>query len=291
MLVKEIFEAIEFLDSGVELSERQKRLLEQGSSMDGMQPKDFLDISGCPYIVKFPYKNSMDDKAVNEFVGMALAKECDIEAPNVLLVPLDQNRHALAVQRFDIDGDAVFPLMSAASVMGFRDKDDGKKSYIELAKTIVIMSSQPEQDCLSLFKRMVLNIMISNKDDHIYNHAFIRVSDKWKLSPVYDVVCGEGMKRDHSMVIGSNGRQGTLTNAISMCSAFGLSSENAKLVIGEMIDVVSDWKLLALRNGLNVQQVKSVEWSILHQDIFRGYENQAKQLADPKIDDSQSPSF
>jgi serine/threonine-protein kinase HipA len=273
MSLEEMFDAINAFASGVELNERQKRLLEQGSSMDGMQPKDFFDIDRVRCIVKFPYKNNMDDKAANEFVGMLLAKECGIETPNISLIQLKE-KHAFAVQRFDVDGSRVFPLMSAASAMGFRDKDDYKKSYIELAKTIVTMSSNPQQDCLSLFKRMVLNVMISNKDDHIYNHAFVKKESGWQLSPVYDVVCGEGMKREHSMAIGAFGRIGSLANALTGCEFFGLSDQDAKTIIDDMIDIVSNWKSLAINNGLSEQQIKGIDWAILHKDIFSGYKKE-----------------
>lgn len=80
------------------------------------------------------------------------------------------------------------------------------------------------------------------------------------------------MKRDHSMVIGSHGRTGTLNNALSMCHAFGLTQQDAKSIIDDMIDIVSDWKSLAISKGLTEQQVKAIDWSILHQDIFAGYD-------------------
>lgn len=271
MSLEELYDAVNAFASGEVLNDRQRRLLEQGSSMDGMQPKDFFNVDGVRSIIKFPYKNSFDDKAANELVGMMLAKECGIATPNFSIIKVKE-KNAFAVERFDVDLNHVFPLMSAASAMGVREKDDYKKSYIELAKTIVAISSKPQEDCVSLFRRMVLNIMVSNKDDHIYNHAFIRKDDDWQLSPAYDVVCGEGMKRDHSMVIGSHGRTGTLNNALSMCHAFGLTQQDAKSIIDDMIDIVSDWKSLAISKGLTEQQVKAIDWSILHQDIFAGYE-------------------
>jgi serine/threonine-protein kinase HipA len=272
MSLQDIFDAVQLFESGGQLNERQRLLLEQGSSMDGMQPKDFFRIHGKPCIVKFPFKNSKDNKAANEWIGMTLATACGIVAPNTSIVPLMPERFALAVERFDIDNGSIYPLMSAASAMGFREQDDYKKSYIELAKTIIAMSVNPKEDCISLFKRMALNVMISNKDDHIYNHAFIKKDNGWRLSPAYDVVCGEGMKRDHAMVIGVNGRAGTLVNVLSACAFFGLSLSDAQWIIDDMLGVVSDWKVRVKNNGLTEQEINGIAWAILHNDIFAGYE-------------------
>lgn len=42
-------------------------------------------------------------------------------------------------------------------------------------------------DAAHLWRRMVFNILISNTDDHLRNHGFLREPGGWRLSPAYDL--------------------------------------------------------------------------------------------------------
>lgn len=123
------------------------------------------------------------------------------------MISLGNGKQGLAVKRFDIDDKNCYPLMSVASAMGFAEGESFKRDYRYVAQTLVRMSGEFQDDCVSLLKRMALNVMISNKDDHIFNQAMIMKNDQWRLSPVYDVVCGEGNRREHAMVLGNMGSE------------------------------------------------------------------------------------
>jgi len=266
--LEEIYAAILAMEDGGVLTERQALVLAQGSSMDGMRPKGFTVIDGQSWIVKFPSKNDYDNKAINELIGMRLAHACGIDTPDVKLLPLTPQKYAVAVKRFDTDGLNIFPLMSAASAMGYADRESEKKDYRWFAQTLIRLSSDPLADCESLFRRMVLNIMISNKDDHIYNQAMNLKNGKWQLSPVYDVVCGEGNRRNHAMAIGDRGTDGDLANALTSAGDFGFNDQQATTIINEMIDIVSGWKDIVC-DEVDTIEAKKIEWAILHPDIFR----------------------
>jgi len=47
-----------------------------------------------------------------------LTQACGIETPEVKLIALGDKKSAIAIKRFDTDGERIFPLMSAASAMG-----------------------------------------------------------------------------------------------------------------------------------------------------------------------------
>jgi serine/threonine-protein kinase HipA len=270
--IDDVYEAIMAMEHGAPLTEQQARLLAQGSSMDGMRPKVFSKLDGKSWILKFPSKNDYDNKSVNEFIGMHLAYACGIDTPKVKLISVGKNKQAIAIERFDSEGGNIFPLMSAASAMGYADQESDKKDYRWFAQTLIRLSGKPEADCESLFRRMALNVMISNKDDHIYNQAMLLKSGKWQLSPVYDVVCGEGNRRNHAMSIGSQGGNGNLSNVLSSAGSFGFTETQAIEIINEMIDTVSGWKKI-INDYLPYEEVKKIEWAILHQDIFQGYVN------------------
>jgi len=265
--LRDIYAAVNTLESGETLSDLQADMLAQGSSMDGMRPKSFVEMDAAPWIVKFPSKNDYDNKAVNELIGMRLAQACGIETPEVRLIALGDKKSAIAVKRFDTDGQRIFPLMSAATAMGYVEGEQHKKDYRYVAQILIRLSSAPQADCLSLFTRMALNVMISNRDDHIFNQALIMKNGRWQLSPVYDVVCGEGNRRSHAMAIGDMGATGNISNVLSAADSFGLEASHAKQVVDEVREVVSGWQQIAQESGATKRDIHSIAWAIAHVDV------------------------
>jgi serine/threonine-protein kinase HipA len=47
--------------------------------------------------------------------------------------------------------------------------------------------AEPKKDARELLRRMCLNALVSNIDDHPRNHALIAKDKDWKLSPAYDL--------------------------------------------------------------------------------------------------------
>lgn len=266
--LSDVYAAVNALESGAPLSDLQSEMLAQGSSMDGMRPKSFVSIEGESWIVKFPSKNDYDNKAVNELIGMRLAQACGIETPEVKLIALGDKKSALAIKRFDTDGQVIFPLMSAASAMGYADGEQIKKDYRYVAQSLIRLSSRPQEDCLSLYKRMALNVLISNRDDHIFNQALIMKNGRWQLSPVYDVVCGEGNSRNHALTIGEQGATGNVSNVLSAASSFGLNASQAKRVVDEVREVISGWREIAKENGVETGDAEKIAWAIAHADAL-----------------------
>jgi serine/threonine-protein kinase HipA len=200
---------------------------------------------------------------------MRLAQACGIETPEVRLIALGDNKSALAIKRFDTDGQAIFPLMSAASAIGYAEGEQIKKDYRYVAQALIRLSSRPQEDCLSLFKRLVLNVLIFNRDDHIFNQALLMKNGRWQLSPVYDVVCGEGNSRTHAMTIGEQGATGNLSNVLSAANSFGLNATHAKQVVDEVREVVSGWQEIAKVNGIETGDAQKIAWAIAHADALR----------------------
>jgi serine/threonine-protein kinase HipA len=290
--IDDINQSIVKLESGIPLTKAESLLVAQGSSMDGIRPKVFSSINNASWIIKFPSKNDLDNKAFNEAIGMRLAKACGIKTPEIKLIPLKNGKMAIAVKRFDIIGKKILPIMSTASLMGFTSEDGFKKDYREVAQALTRLSVNPINDCESLFKRMCINILISNRDDHIFNQALIGDIGSgivaWQLSPVFDVVCGEGNGRGHAMQIGKMGFAGTLENALSSSESFGISQERAKEIIENLIAKVSCWQNIAKELEAEIGQpldneCKNISWAILNNDVFKGF--------GAGISDAQVPSI
>jgi serine/threonine-protein kinase HipA len=71
-----------------------------------------------------------------------------------------------------------------------RDGDDASTgvSYLELARVLIEHGAETNADLRELWSRIVFNVLVSNADDHLRNHAFILVPGRgWRLSDAFDM--------------------------------------------------------------------------------------------------------
>jgi len=73
-------------------------------------------------------------------------------------------------------------------------------SYLDLVQAIETTgtSTQIAGNLEQLFRRVLFNILIGNRDDHLRNHGFLRTGDGWQLSPAFDV--NPNTDKDHHVL-------------------------------------------------------------------------------------------
>jgi serine/threonine-protein kinase HipA len=93
---------------------------------------------------------------------------------------------------------------------------------------------------------MVFNILVSNDDDHLRNHAFLYDATRkgWRLSPLYDVVPRPQVAQERMLhlAVGPQGRLATLDNALAGAGRFGLMPPAAALIIDRVARAVRSWR-------------------------------------------------
>ena len=115
-----------------------------------------------------------------------LAKNAGIDVPRhslalvndrpVLLLRALRPRHERSHSRFS----------SAMAALGASDHE--MHSYMDLVDFLRQHGARPRQDMHALWRRLVFNVLISNTDDHLRNHAFLHVPGlRLALSPAYDL--------------------------------------------------------------------------------------------------------
>ena len=101
--------------------------------------------------------------------------------------------------------------------------------------------------------RLVFNIFVSNDDDHLRNHAFVRDPRRggWQLSPLYDVVPRPGVAHERMLhlEVGDQGKLATLDNALSRFAAFTPSRARALEIIRRVWGEVRQWKTTFAAHG------------------------------------------
>jgi len=160
----------------------------------GARPKAvFKAGDGTNWIVKFRHIYDPSDIGKNEYLHMSTAQKCGISIPEIKLI----NDRYLAIKRFDIkDGRRIHTLTAAALLQSdFRRQSI---DYVNLLALTGYLTQDPKQ-VEQMFRRMVFNIVCTNRDDHAKNFSFLCEDGKWSLAPAYDITYSPaGTRGEHA---------------------------------------------------------------------------------------------
>jgi serine/threonine-protein kinase HipA len=229
-------------------------LIAPGSSLGGARPKaNILDEFGHLWIAKFPSGYDTKDMGAWEFVVSEMAKLSGITVSECRIQKFSSRHHTFLTKRFDRnDSGRRIHFASAMTLLGYTDganHADGV-SYLELAEWIMANCDNTDYNLEQLWRRIVVNVAVSNCDDHLRNHGFILTTRGWQLSPAYDInpdENGMGLKLN----ISENDNSLDFNLALSVASYFGLNNERAKDILDEIKSVVSGWQKIATRSGIS----------------------------------------
>ena len=134
-------------------------------------------------------------------------------------------------------------------------------SYADIAKALRRVGSNVKEDLVELYRRMVFNCMIGNRDDHLCNHGFLLEpgTGRYRLSPAFDLALHPGNPSLHPIAIGRQGRQPTLENVLSIAPTFGLKVEQARQICDQVADSVQSWRTVMIRHGVKSTDLEWVE--------------------------------
>jgi serine/threonine-protein kinase HipA len=265
-----LLQAAEAVEAGVPVPAQLMDLLGAGPSAGGARPKATVrDDEGGLWLAKFPARNDSFDVARAETCTLELARNCGLTVPEVRHCDVG-NRSVMLIRRFDRFWapagqypsagllhdtrpggqltESRVPFISGLTLVGCSEYDSPNKSYGDLAHAIRrhVHPEHIARDNEELFARMVFNIFVSNDDDHLRNHGFIRDPrvGGWQLSPLYDVVPRPGVayERRLHLHIGAEGKAATLDNALTHATAFFADRAAAIAVIRRVWSEVRQWK-------------------------------------------------
>ena len=252
MELEHLLEAADRVEEGLPVPAHLELFFTGAPSLGGARPKALLVCEGHQWIAKFPSRNDPFDVPVIERATLELARQAGLAVPPTRLETLSDGRNVMLIQRFDRGSQTEsFPkrhMVSALTALGVHEQDSAQMRYADIARAIEQLGSrgQIQADRTELFRRMVFNILVSNDDDHLRNHAFLYESESqgWRLSPLYDVVPRPSASHERflHLGVGPKGRASSLDNALSGCAQFGLSSAEAAALIDQIVLTVREWK-------------------------------------------------
>jgi len=118
---------------------------------------------------------------------------------------------------------------------------------------------------------MVFNILISNTDDHLRNHGFLRTRNGWRLSPAYDLnpMPTDVKPRIHALALNETDQDASLDTALAIAPYFRLSPPEALTIAKEVGAAVATWRETAAQHGLTARQLDRMASAFEHDDLAR----------------------
>ncbi|MDE3022640.1 MAG: type II toxin-antitoxin system HipA family toxin [Pseudomonadota bacterium] len=229
-------------------------LIAPGSSLGGARPKaNFEENDGSLWIAKFPAKNDTYDVGAWEFLTHRLAKMAKIHVPPAKVIQLAPKYHTFCVKRFD--RIETFRRMYASAMTMLERADGDPGSYLELAEFISNQGAKGsiEIDLVQLFRRVLFNVLVSNRDDHLRNHGFIRVTDGWRLSDAFDMNPNLN-KEDHALALDETGSEPDIEVVMTTAEFYRITQAHALDILTEVADAVSIWENVAKELGLSTEE-------------------------------------
>ena len=251
-----------------ETDEDLRLLFAPGSSLGGARPKASVRLKdGSLAIAKFPRRDDEINTVVWEKIALRLAGKAGIAVPAARLEDIS-GKPVLLVTRFDRDNGRRKPFLSAMSMLGAKDNET--RSYLEFVDVLRQHGAAPLEDMAALWRRIVFNILISNTDDHLRNHAFLYEGQNgWRLSPAYDLnpLPVDIKPRILTTAITEEDTTASLALAFEVAGYFEIADARAREIAAEVARAVSGWRAEAARHGIARQEIDRMASAFEHQDV------------------------
>jgi serine/threonine-protein kinase HipA len=152
----------------------------------------------------------------------------------------------------------------------FGARDNDTRSYMEMADALRQHGAVPKEDIPALRRRIVFNILISNTDDHLRNHAFIYEGTRgWRLAPAYDLnpVPVDIKPRVLTTAINEDDTTASLDLAFEVAPYFELKDVEARKIAANVARGVANWRREASRRSLSKAEIDRMASAFDHEDL------------------------
>lgn len=234
-----------------------RELLAPGSSLGGARPKaSVIDKAGNLCIAKFPKKDDNNNNVLWEAVALTLAEKAGLNVQRWELTTA-LGKAVLLLKRFDRTGGGQrIPFLSAMTMLNANDGESNEYSYLDLAEIIRTKGVNVTNDMKELWHRMLFSVLISNTDDHLRNHGFLRTdATGWQLSPLYDVNPSSDRTGNLQLNIDENSSTASVELVMSVAEYFRLNKAEAEKIFNQTRSAVAEWRDVAKALGIGAGEI------------------------------------
>ena len=251
-----------------ETEEDLQLIFAPGSSLGGARPKaSVVDQHGRLSIAKFPKESDEYSIETWEEIALRLANRAGIATPHHELLQV-AGRAVLLSRRFDRADGCRIPFLSAMALLGAKDGQTG--SYPEMVDALARHGSQAKKDARALYRRVAFNVLVSNVDDHLRNHGFLRIDRSgWTLSPAYDLNPVPADLKARVLTTNIDPEEATCSVDLLQASAeyFALSLPEARGILKEVAVATSSWRSVAKEVGASAKEIHRMDSAFEHESL------------------------
>jgi serine/threonine-protein kinase HipA len=252
------------VESGAALtSDEENRWLMQlvapGASLGGARPKaGYRDTDGSLWLAKFPGRDDGHDVGLWEYITYKLAVAAGVVMPPATLLDLSPRGHTFAVKRFDRRAGDRSCFASAHTLLDAEHSED--HSYLDIARIIEEGGAQGQitGDLHQLFRRVLFNVLIGNRDDHLRNHGFLRNQTGWALSPAYDINPNTASDT-HVLALDAADPTPSTEHVLGTAPYYQLSPERAAAIEADVRRAVGTWQTVARAQGAKRAEIEKMD--------------------------------
>lgn len=207
--------------------------MHRGGSPGGARPKIFTGYENKEWLVKFRAKYDPENIGDEEYRYSLLAKRCGVDMPPTRLF---EDKY-FGVERFDRSGHRKLHVVSVAGLLG-ADYRVPSIDYTHIFQAASVLT-RSIKELWKIYRLMVFNYLIGNKDDHAKNFSFIYADDTWRFAPAYDLLPSDGINGYRTTSI-NDSIEPTEDDLIAVASRAGLDKKQANDVLEQMTQTVRD---------------------------------------------------
>ena len=121
-------------------------------------------------------------------------------------------------------------------------------------------------DLHAAFRRMVFNVLASNRDDHTRQHSYLMdPAGQWRLAPAYDLTYSAGPGGEHYLDVEGEGKSPTRDHVRALGRRHSLPDRLIHAIIDEVRAAVVEWPRFADEAG--VSKASRAEIATAHQAV------------------------
>jgi serine/threonine-protein kinase HipA len=193
-----------------------------------------------------------------EYVYNQMARDAGINVAESRLISEDRRTH-FASKRFDIEDGQKLHSQTVNALTGFFGRNN-EYAYIDIFR-ILAHFELPYSTFEEFYRRMVFNVVASNRDDHTRNTSFIMSqSGVWSLAPAYDLTFPydpyQNLVIPHQMAINGKTKEINRQDLAQVGRLAGIMNYNK--IIDQILDVVSSFDSRARKFELDSETVKLI---------------------------------
>ena len=167
---------------------------------------------------------------MDEYRYSLLAKQCGIEMPETRLF---EDKY-FGVERFDRTPNGKLHVVSMAGLAG-ADYRLPSIDYTHIFQVCAALTHSVAE-MWKVYRLMVFNFLIDNKDDHAKNFSFIYRDGDWHFAPAYDLLPSDGINGFRTTSI-NDSIEPTKRDLFAVAVKAGLNEKEAVTLFEEMMEI------------------------------------------------------